>query len=241
MLGELDLDKKLKRKEWQQRRAVLQERCRALLAAAAEAGIPLMIVFEGWDAADIGSSITLLSECADPARCKIWRVRAALPAERNYPWMWRFWCKLPGRGEVALFDRSWYRRVLAERLEELVPEPELPRAYRDIVEFEQMLAADGYLLLKYWLHISRAERKRRLSALAERPAGRNLPFEEDVLSYGYSAYLQAAEEMLQHTAHEQAPWHLVEADNRPYAWWRVLSTAAEVLAQRLPQAKGAYS
>ena len=169
MLEKIDLTKKLKRKEWKELRPQLQRRLYDLERAAFDTGMPVIILFEGWDAAGKGTSINLLTQRLDPRGFKVWPIRAARTYEKNHPWLWRFWLKLHNRGQIAIFDRSWYGRVLVERVEGLTPEEEWRTAYRDIVEFERMLADDGYVLIKLWLHISKEEQRQRFKMLEKNP------------------------------------------------------------------------
>jgi polyphosphate kinase 2 (PPK2 family) len=154
MLEKIDLTKKIKKKEYKQRMPVLRDHLYALQKASWDAQIPVIILFEGWDAAGKGTSIQKLTARLDPRGFKLYPIRAARTYEKKHPWLWRFWLKIPGRGEWAIFDRSWYGRCLVERMENLISEKEWRRAYRDIVDFERALADDGYLILKFFLHIS---------------------------------------------------------------------------------------
>src|SRR5512135_928904 len=139
MLDKLDLDQKLDKKTYKRIMPELTERLYAVQKASWDARIPVIILFEGWDAAGKGTSIQALTARLDPRGFKLYPIRAARTYEQKRPWLWRFWSKLPARGEWAIFDRSWYGRVLVERMEKLVPKEEWERAYRDIVDFERNL------------------------------------------------------------------------------------------------------
>jgi polyphosphate kinase 2 (PPK2 family) len=150
------------------------------------------------------------------------------------PWLWRFWLKLPNYGEMAIFDRSWYGRVLVERVEGLISEHEWQKAYRDIVDFERTVADDGTVLVKFWLHISKKEQRRRFKLLENDPSKSWHVTEEDWEHHRqYDAYLLAVEEMLERTETEWGPWTIVEAHNRWWARIRVMSTIIDALATRL--------
>ncbi len=234
MLEKVDLDKKLKRKEWKELRPELQRRLYDLQKAAFDAGMPAIVLFEGWDAAGKGTSIRLLTERLDPRGFKVWPIRAARTFERNHPWLWRFWLKLPGRGEMAIFDRSWYGRVLVERVDGLASPVEWNDAYRDIVDFEHMLADDGHVLVKFWLHISKAEQARRFKLLEKDPLRSwQVQSEDWEHHWRYKDYLKAAEEMLERTETEWGPWTIVEATDQCYTWWKALTGVCDALAKGL--------
>jgi polyphosphate kinase 2 (PPK2 family) len=234
MLEKVDLDKKLKRQEWKELRVPLQNRLYDLQRAAYDAEIPVILVFEGWDASGKGTSVSMLTQRLDPRGFKVWPIRAARTYEMNHPWLWRFWLKLPNRGEIAIFDRSWYGRVLVERVENLIPEDSWRKAYRDIVDFEHMLAEDGHAIVKFWLHISKDEQRRRFRMLEKDPleSWRVQP-EDWEHHHKYDSYLQAAEEMLERTDSEWGPWTIVEATDRFYTLWKVLSSVTDALDRAL--------
>ncbi len=155
MLEHVDLDHRIDKAAWKRRRPLYQQRLYDLEKAAFDAGMPTVVVFEGWDAAGKGTSIGELTSRLDPRGFVVHPIRAARTYEKQYPWLWRFWLKLPNYGQMAIFDRSWYGRVLVERMEGLATEPEWRRAYNDIVEFERLIDQDGYVVVKFFLHISK--------------------------------------------------------------------------------------
>jgi polyphosphate kinase 2 (PPK2 family) len=169
MLEKIDLNKIISKKEFKKKFPRLQNQLYALQKASWDAKIPVIILFEGWDAAGKGTSIQKLTSRLDPRGFKLYPIRAARTYEGKRPWLWRFWLKIPGQGEWAIFDRSWYGRTLVERVEGLIPERDWRRGYRDIVDFERTLADDGYLIIKFFLHISQEEQKRRFEKLSEDP------------------------------------------------------------------------
>jgi AMP-polyphosphate phosphotransferase len=230
MLEKLDLNKTMKRAEWKELRLPLQIRLYDLQKAAYDIGLPVIVLFEGWDAAGKGTSIGMLTQRLDPRGFKVWPIRAARTYEMNHPWLWRFWLKLPNRGEIAIFDRSWYGRVLVERVEKLIPEEDWRTAYRDIADFEQMLAEDGHVIVKFWLHISRDQQRRRFKLLGRDPLESWHVEPEDWEHHRkYDEYLRATEEMLERTDTEWGPWTIVEATDQPYTLWKVLSTLTDAL------------
>lgn len=232
MLENLDPTKKLKRKEWDELREPLHGRLKVLQAAAHRTAMPVIVLFEGWDAAGKGPCIAQLTQALDPGGFAVWQIRSPQPHELNYPWLWRFWMKLPARGRIAIFDRSWYRRSLAERVERPVSDDAGRLAVRDIVDLEQMLAADGYVIVKFWLHIGQDEQRRRL-----RLREKHSPGAQQARSWEhnrrYAEYLLAAEETLARTKTAWAPWTVVEATDPYYAWWQVCETVAGAMADGL--------
>jgi polyphosphate kinase 2 (PPK2 family) len=154
--------------------------------------------------------------------------------EQQRPWLWRFWLKAPNRGEMVLFDRSWYGRVLEERVERRIPEMAWRQAYRDIVEFERMLADDGTVILKFFFHISKKEQAQRFVAMEADPLEAWRVTKEDWARHKkYGEYLAAAEEMLEMTDSEYAPWTIVEATSKFYARRKVFETIITAIEKRL--------
>jgi polyphosphate kinase 2 (PPK2 family) len=249
MLEQVDLTKSLSKSDYRQVLPKLQQRLYDLERACWKSGLSSVIVFEGWDAAGKGSSISTLLERLDPRGFKLYPIQAPRTYELNHPWLWRFWLRVPARGEIAIFDRSWYGRVLVERVEDFTPEREWRDAYRDIVEFEQMLADDGAVLIKFWLHISKKEQKRRFKRLEADPLTSWQVAPEDWEHHRkYEDYLVAVEEMLERTDTEWGPWTIVEATSRWYARRKIFETIIRRLEDGLgdaappfiPQAVGEY-
>jgi polyphosphate kinase 2 (PPK2 family) len=237
MLEKIDLNKKLSKKEYKAQLPKLQRKLYDLETAAWKAGIPSVILFEGWDAAGKGTTITTLTQRLDPRGFKLYPIRGARTYEKMHPWLWRFWLKLPNYSEMAIFDRSWYGRVLVERVEGLTPEEEWRKGYRDIVDFERTIADDGYVLVKFWLHISKKEQRRRFKLLEKDPLKSWQVTEEDWEHHRkYDEYLLAVEEMLERTETEWGPWTIVEATNRWWARAKVFNTIINALASRLEEA-----
>lgn len=234
MLDKIDLSKKLDKKEYKRVMPVLEDRLFEVQKASWDAEIPVVILFEGWDAAGKGSSVQKLTSPIDPRGYKLYPIRAARTFEKKYPWLWRFWQKTPARGEWAIFDRSWYGRVMVERVENLIPENEWRRAYRDITEFERTLADDGALIIKFFLHISKQEQKRRFESLTKDPLNAWHVSPEDWEHHRrYDDWLVAYEEALERTDTEWSPWTIVEATDRRHTWVKIFQTLTQVLAERL--------
>ncbi len=234
MLDKLDLNQELDRKTYKQVMPLLTERLYAVQKASWDERIPVIILFEGWDAAGKGTSIQKLTSPLDPRGYKLYPIRAARTYEKKRPWLWRFWLKLPARGEWALFDRSWYGRTLVERVEGLIPESEWRRAYRDIVDFERTLADDGHLIIKFFLHISKQEQKRRFNKLVKDTlTAWHVSPEDWDHHYRYNDWMLAYEEAFEQTESEWGPWTIVEATEKRYTWVKIFRTVIAALEKRL--------
>jgi AMP-polyphosphate phosphotransferase len=234
MLEKIDLTKTLPKTDFKRIMPRRRERLYSLQKASWDAGLPVIIVFEGWDAAGKGTTIRALTEHLDPRGFKLYPIRAARTYEKKRPWLWRFWTKLPARGEIAIFDRSWYGRVLVERVENLIPESEWRRGYRDIMDFERTLADDGHLILKFFLHISKQEQKRRFDKLLKDPMTAWKVAPEDWEHHRrYDEWELAYEEMFERTDSEWGPWTIVEATDRRFTQAKIFQTVIGALEERL--------
>jgi polyphosphate kinase 2 (PPK2 family) len=234
MLEKIDLTKKLDKQTYKHHIPILAERLYEVQKTSWDAKIPVVILFEGWDAAGKGTSIQTLTSPLDPRGFKLYPIRAARTYEKKRPWQWRFWLKLPSHGEWAIFDRSWYGRVMVERVENLTPEDEWRKAYRDIADFERTIADDGTVIIKFFLHISKKEQKKRFNKLIADPltAWRVAP-EDWEHHHRYEDWLLAYEEAFEHTESEWAPWTIVEATNRRYTQFKIYQTVVQVLEKSL--------
>ena len=220
MLEKVDLTRKLSKQEYKARLPYLRNRLYDLQKACWDAGVPSVTIFEGWDAAGKGTSVRALTRRLEPRGFKLHPIQAPRTYETHMPWLWRFWLKLPNYGEMAIFDRSWYGRVLVERMEGLTPERQWRKGYRDIVNFERAIADDGYAIIKFWLHISKEEQAKRFKVLEKDPLTAWHVQPEDWDHHRrYDEYLLAVEEMLERTETEWGPWTIVEATDR--RWSRV--------------------
>jgi polyphosphate kinase 2 (PPK2 family) len=234
MLEKIDLTRKLSKEEYKAQLPQLQRRLYDLEKSCWDAKIPTIIVFEGWDAAGKGTSINLLTSRLDPRGFQLYPVREARTFEKQLPWLWRFWLKIPNYGEMAIFDRSWYGRVLVERVEGLTPVREWRKGYRDIVGFERTLADDGCVIIKFFLHIGKKEQKRRFKKLEKDPLKSWHVQPEDWEHHRkYKEYLVAAEEMLERTDTEWGPWTIVEATDRRWARVKIFQTIIQRLEETL--------
>ncbi|OGO36616.1 MAG: hypothetical protein A2W35_16490 [Chloroflexi bacterium RBG_16_57_11] len=234
MLDKIDLNRKIDKGTYQRIMPELENRLFDVQKASWDARIPVVILFEGWDAAGKGTSIQKLTSPIDPRGYKLYPIRAARTYEKKHPWLWRFWLKIPARGEWAIFDRSWYGRVMVERVENLTPETEWRRAYRDITDFERTLADDGTLIIKYFLHISKQEQKRRFNKLSKDPlTAWHVTSEDWEHYYRYDDWVVAYEEAFERTESEWGPWTIVEATDRRFTWVKIYQTIITGLEERL--------
>jgi polyphosphate kinase 2 (PPK2 family) len=231
-LDHVDLSKKLSRKE---ERAGLErgwERLTQLRLTLGgqigdqEIGPPVCVLFEGWDASGKGGAIKRLVAQMDPRHVRVVQFAAPTPDEKRHHFLWRFWPVLPGWGGMAVFDRSWYGRVLVERVEGFATREQWLRAYDEINGFERTLADEGTILIKLWMHISEKEQLKRFERRKEQPLKSWKLTEEDWRNREKRGeYEQAVEDMLARTDLEpHANWHLIEADSKRYARVRVLET-----------------
>ncbi len=234
MLEKIDLTKKLDKQTYKQHMQILAERLYEVQKGSWDSGIPVVILFEGWDAAGKGTSIQTLTTPLDPRGFKLYPIRASRTYEKQRPWLWRFWLKLPADGEWAIFDRSWYGRVLVERVENIIPENDWRKAYRDIADFERTISDDGTLIIKFFLHISKKEQKKRFKKLDADPltAWRVAP-EDWEHHRRYKEWLLAYEETFEQTESEWAPWTIVEATDRYFTQVKIYQTIIRTLGKRL--------
>ncbi len=195
---------------------------------------PVIIVFEGWDAAGKGGAIKRITEKIDPRGYVVYPISAPHGEDRTRHYLYRFWRRLPERGQIAIFDRSWYGRVLVERVEGFAREEEWKRAYKEINSFERQLREFGVILVKFWIHISREEQLRRFE---ERKTigykAWKLTDEDWRNREKWGAYEEAVEEMLVKTSTVTAPWTLVEGNDKYWARTKVLAKVVEALSSEM--------
>jgi len=224
VLDEVDLNLSLSREEEERELKKAGRRLAQLrltlggLIGPRRLGPPLCVAFEGWDAAGKGGSIKRLVAPLDPRHVRIAQFAAPTDDERRHRFLNRFWPPLPGWGGMSVYDRTWYGRVLVERVEAYATEEEWQRSYEEIVQFEQMLVVEGMVIVKLWLHISAEEQLRRFEARAEDPLKTWKLTAEDWRNRSRRPdYEVAIEEMVARTSTEEAPWHLVSAESKRYA------------------------
>jgi polyphosphate kinase 2 (PPK2 family) len=239
-LDDVDLTLHLSKKEAKRELALAQERLvhlRLLLGGQIgpkELGPPLCVVFEGWDASGKGGAIQRLVSELDPRHVRVAQFAAPTFDEKRHHFMWRFWPKLPGWGGMAVLDRSWYGRVLVERVEEFTPEDAWQRAYSEIVDMETSLAAEGTILVKFWMHVSPEEQLRRFENRRDDPYKSWKLTDEDWRNREKrDAYEAAVEDMLERTDTPAAPWHVVAAEDKRWARVDVVRTVCEAMEKAM--------
>lgn len=234
MLETIESKKKVDKGAYQQWFPRLKTDLRELQQMAREANMPVLVLFEGFHLAGRGDSLKHLTESLDPRGFEVHSTHLPSDDELQRHWLWRFWVKLPQRGKISLFEGSWYSRVLDERVQGLCSESEWSHAYQEINQTEEMLTADGALIVKFWLHISKKEQKRRLKA-EEKDVFRRLDItkEDWALHKQYEEYETAVEEMLDRTSTHAAPWVVVEAGDHRYRRMKIFQTLCEAIGNRL--------
>ena len=233
-LDELDLSKSLSRKEEERGLERAGARLAQLrltlggLTGEKRIGPPVCVVFEGWDASGKGGAIKRLVAEIDPRHVHVIQFAAPTSREKRHHFLWRFWPHLPGWGGMAVFDRSWYGRVLVERVEGFADREQWLRAYEEINYFERSLADEGMILVKFWIHISSDEQLKRFERRKDDPLKAWKLTEEDWRNREKrDAYTEAVEDMLAGTDKPQAPWSLIEGDSKRYARVKVIETVIE--------------
>ena len=237
-LDELDLTLDLNRKEGDRRLVAAQERLLELrlmlggLTGDGRLGPPVCVLIEGWDASGKGGAVRRLVANLDPRHVRVTQFGAPSYDERRHHFLWRFGPALPGWGGMAVLDRSWYGRVLVERVEKLATREQWTRAYEEIAGFERTLVAEGMVLVKLWLHISADEQLRRFERRAQDPLKSWKLTEEDWRNRKRRhAYEKAVEDMLERTDLDGARWHLIEGESKRWARVKVAETVvAEIEA-----------
>jgi polyphosphate kinase 2 (PPK2 family) len=239
-LADVDLSLHLGKKEAKEQLAQAQEhlvRLRLRLGGqigGGELGPPLCVLFEGWDASGKGGAIKRLVEELDPRHVRVAQFAAPTHDEKRHHFLWRFWPVLPGWGGMAVLDRTWYGRVLVERVEGFASEAEWQRAYGEIVDLETTLAAEGMILVKFWMHLSPEEQLRRFESRRNDPLRAWKLTDEDWRNREKrGAYEAAVEDMLHRTDITAAPWHVVAGDDKRWARVYVVRTVCEAIEAAL--------
>jgi AMP-polyphosphate phosphotransferase len=232
-LDELDLSLSLSKSDYKERLDAAQERLTALRLALGgilpgyegRLGPALAVLFEGWDASGKGGALKRLVEPLDPRHVRVAQYSAPTDTEKRHHFLWRFWPALPGLGGMTVFDRSWYGRVLVERVEEFATKEEWERAYPTIVGFERTFCDEGGILVKFWMHVSPEEQLHRFEKRQNNPLKSWKITDDDWRNREKRPlYETAVEDMLVRTDHTQAPWHLIEGDDKRFARVKVVET-----------------
>ena len=234
MLENIDLSCKVSGAAYKKTRERLEIKLGELQRRLLELKVPVIIVFEGWDAAGKGTLINELILPLDRRGLKVHSTPLVREEDQFYPFLWRFWGCMPVRGRIAVFDRSWYRRVLSDRVDGRTRPKDLPQTFDDIVSFERQLTFDGAVIVKLFLHISKKEQERRLKKLRRNRATAWRVTTDDWKHHEqYSAYLTATEEMLARTDSDFAPWTVVEAHDRRFASLKMFRAVIGALEDRV--------
>lgn len=229
-LGDADLTKSVTPEEYRTELKHLQKKLAALHNKIYRRRIPVVICYEGWDAAGKGGSIRRLTYPLDPRGFDVIPIASPTPGELARHYLWRFWTRIPRSGHVTIFDRSWYGRVMVERIEGYCSEDDWKRAYREINEFEKELADYGTVVLKFWIHIDPETQLERFTQRQNTPEKQWKITDEDWRNREkWPLYETAVEEMLQKTSTEYAPWHIIESVDKKYARLRVLQIVTDAL------------
>lgn len=233
MLEEINLSKKLDKKEYKLQKPALEARLAALQRECRRLQIPVMVVFEGWGASGKGTLINNLILPLDPRGFSVYTIKSATCDEQMRPFLWRFWTKTPPAGRMAVFDRSWYRRVMNERVNRDATPSEVQAAYAEISSFEEQLTQSGVVMIKFFLHISEQEQKKRLEKLEKNPNTAWRVTGEDWENHRrYAKFLKSNDEMLEKTDTGFAPWTIVEANDEAFATVKIMSTAITAWQRR---------
>ncbi len=234
ILDHVDLSPALERTDYKRQLKKYQSRLNALSWAAWNAGVSTVAVFEGWDAAGKGGAIRRVTGAMDARLYRVIPIAAPTDEERAHHYLWRFWRHIPRAGYVALFDRSWYGRVLVERVEGFADNIEWMRAFAEIDVFEEQLAEAGIAIAKFWIHISKEEQLARFEARADVPYKQHKITDEDWRNRErWDAYKDAVNDMVARTSTAHAPWTVVAGNDKRHGRIEVLRTFCETLERAL--------
>lgn len=236
MLKNMDLDKTVNKEEYKAKMIELGLRLGELQRKAKVAQIPVMLVFEGWDAAGKGTLINKVLQSLDPRGYNIYPTKVPTENEVLHPFLWRFWTKTPPKGRIVFFDRSWYRRVTIDRLDSNLDEVKIKNSFEDIINFEKQMVDSGCVIIKFFLHISQKEQMKRFLKLQNDPATQWRVTKEDFHSHHhYNEYIKIYEDMIEQTNVPNSPWVVVEANNKRYASIKIFSSIIKTLENALEQ------
>lgn len=238
MLEKVDLERKMDKKEYKVWMDELQPKLSYLQRACKENRIPVMIVFEGFGAAGKGTLINQIIEPLDPRGFTVYSTAVETKEEKMHPFLWRFWTKIPSKGRIAIFDRSWYRRVLADRFDKETTAEQLEYSFGEICSFEKQLTDDGMVIIKLFAYISKKEQKKRFDKLLENKKTAWRVTKEDLQrNKEYDSYLAMNEEMLERTDSDYAPWNILECTDREYAAVKMTEIVVSALERALAEHK----
>ncbi|UCF63614.1 MAG: phosphate--AMP phosphotransferase [bacterium] len=234
MLENIDLSQKINKSDYRNRFEQLEIELGNLQRKAKSLQIPIILLFEGWDAAGKGTLINKLTLALEPRGFTVHPINPPNSEEQFRPFLWRFWIKTPEKGRIAIFDRSWYGRVLVERVDRLLKKKVWQNAYHEIKSFERQLVADGAIIIKFFLHISKKEQAKRFNKIQKIPATRWKVTKEDWKHHKqYEKYLEAIEEMLAKTDSDFSPWKIIESHDRRFATVKIFQITIEAIQKRV--------
>ncbi|HSC26034.1 MAG TPA: hypothetical protein VLD67_02095, partial [Vicinamibacterales bacterium] len=237
ILASLDMTQAIPAKTFDRLLERWQGRLNRLQRDVQRRAISTILVFEGWDSAGKGGAIRRVAGALDLRACRVIPIAAPSDEERARHYLWRFWRHIGRAGRVTIYDRSWYGRVLVERVERLASEAEWGRAYAEINEFEDQLTDHGIVLLKFWLHITKEEQLKRFQERAKSPYKSWKLGDEDWRNREkWDEYERAVDEMVARTSTRHAPWTLVESNDKNFARIKVLHTVSEALERAVERA-----
>ncbi len=234
MLEKVDLSKSIQKKEYDDLTGELRVRMGELQRRAWKLDIPIMVVFEGWHASGMTGIINRFLMPLNPMGFELYTTGNPCPQEEQKPLIWRFWTKIPPKGKIAIFDRSWYRRALLEHLHEGAAEEDVTKCFNGLAYFERQLADDGYLIVKFFLHISKEKQEERYEEIKKKGIPLLLVKEEENDSASkYERYLPLVERMLEKTDIQHAPWTIVESDDLNFATVKVMQTFIQSIEEKI--------
>ncbi|MBO5056680.1 MAG: polyphosphate:AMP phosphotransferase [Lachnospiraceae bacterium] len=233
-LSEIALDLAIEESEYKEELDKLQNQLKELHNRLYRKKVPVVIVYEGWDAAGKGGNIKRITEALDPRGFEVHPIASPEPHEKARHYLWRFWTRLPKTGHIAIFDRSWYGRVMVERLEGFCSENDWKRAYNEMNEFEKELHDWGAVIIKFWVQIDKDTQLERFTDRQNTPEKRWKITDEDWRNREkWDAYEMAVNEMIQKTSTSYAPWHILESVDKKYARIKALKIVIEELQKVL--------
>lgn len=237
-LNRVDLTLALDRDDYDKKLDDLQEELRRLQHLCYVERVPVVLVYEGWDAAGKGGNIRRLLRELDPRGYEVVPVGAPVGDEKAHHYLWRFWRTLPKAGHFTVFDRSWYGRVMVERIEGFATPQEWTRAYREINEFEEQLVEYGTVVVKFWIHVSKEEQLARFEARQNTPHKRWKITDEDWRNRErWDDYWNAVSDMIERTSTVRAPWTIISGNDKRFARVQALQTVVEHVTERLKAGK----
>lgn len=233
-LSEVELDKEISEEEYKRELRHLQKKLNALHYRLYRKKIPVVIAYEGWDAAGKGGNIKRIAGALDPRGYEVHPIASPEPHEKARHYLWRFWTRLPKTGHIAIFDRTWYGRVMVERLEGFCSTNDWQRAYNEINEFEKELSQWGAVIIKFWVQIDKDTQLERFTERQNTPEKQWKITDEDWRNRDkWDQYEDAVNEMLQKTSTEYAPWHILESVDKKYARIKALKIVIAELEKAL--------